>query len=220
MADPPHHLESAGGLAIDLDDHPLLDAAFLIVDWDTVHADATAQLDLLVPTGEASAPDLGAPDPSRKAQIRDLFRHGGFKPNGRNKPCNEYITKVATQGRFPRISPIVDWTNAAVWHTSLPISTIDLGRARGPLHVGVAKAGQRYVFNASGQEIDLSGLLCLFDVDGPCANAVKDSQRTKTHDGTTQTLTVVWGTVAWPGRASTAAGWLRERAIDLGGRPH
>jgi hypothetical protein len=35
-----------------------------------------------------------------------------------------------------------------------------------------------YVFNQSGQTIDVAGLLCLFDSDGPCGNAVKDSQRT------------------------------------------
>jgi DNA/RNA-binding domain of Phe-tRNA-synthetase-like protein len=220
MTDAPHHLESAGGLAIDLDDHPLLDAAFVIVEWHDLRPDAVAELAPWIPTEAGPPPDLGTPEASRKAQIRDLFRHGGFKPNGRNKPCNEYITKVAAQGSFPRISPIVDWTNAGVFHTSLPISTIDLDRGRGPFHVGVAEPGQRYVFNASGQELDLSGLLCLFDVDGPCANAVKDSQRTKTHDGTKRTLTVVWGTVAWPGRAATAAGWLRERAEALGGRPH
>ena len=44
----------------------------------------------------------------------------------------------------------------------------------------VAPAGASYIFNASGQSMDLSGLLCLFDADGPCANPVKDAQRTKT----------------------------------------
>ena len=28
------------------------------------------------------------------------------------------------------------------------------------------------MFNASGQTIDVGGLLCLFDAEGPCANAV------------------------------------------------
>ncbi len=208
------HHEHTGDLGLDVEDHPLLDVALVELDWSGVHPDASARLDPLVAPGVE--PDLGAPGPSRKDQIRDLFRHGGFKPNGRNKPCNEYITKVAADGCFPRISPIVDWTNASVLHSGLPISTIDLDLARKPLRIGVAPAGMRYVFNASGQELDLSGLLCLFDADGPCANAVKDSQRTKTHEATRRTLTVIWGTVAWPGRAAVTAGWMRAQAQTLG----
>lgn len=201
-----------------VDPHPLLEPAFVVVDWSGLIADASERLDPLVPRGAAVPPALGTPEPQRKAQIRDLFRHGGFKPNGRNKPCNEYIAKVASQERFPRISPVVDWTNASVWHSGLPISTVDLDRTTGPLRLGIAEAGQRYVFNAGGQELDLSGLLCLFDADGPCANAVKDSQRTKTHDGTTRTLTVIWGTSDWPGRAAAAAEWMQARARELGGQ--
>jgi len=49
------------------------------------------------------------------------------------------------------------------------------GKTRAPLRVGIATMGMSYVFNASGQTIDLAGLLCLFDADGPCANAVKDT---------------------------------------------
>lgn len=73
-----------------------------------------------------------------------------------------------------------------------------------------------YAFNPSGQTIDLGGLLCLFDAEGPCANAVKDAQRTKTHDGTLRTLTLLWGTTALPGRAEAVARWLSELFQRLG----
>jgi hypothetical protein len=56
----------------------------------------------------------------------------------------------------------------------------------------------------------LGGLLCLWDLEGPCANAVKDAQRTKTDAQTTQTLTVIWGTNALPNRAAKAEAWYRE----------
>ena len=66
----------------------------------------------------------------------------------------------------------------------------------------------------SRQEID--ELLCLHDAEGPCANAVKDSQRTKTHDGTTRTLSLVWGSNALPGYAAKVAAWYRA-LLEEGG---
>jgi hypothetical protein len=86
---------------------------------------------------------------------------------------------------------------------------VELDRAREPFHVGLAPAGSRYVFNTSGQAIDLEGLVCLFDADGPCANAVKDAQRTKTGPETQRTLSLVWGTTALAGRAGQAESWYR-----------
>jgi hypothetical protein len=52
--------------------------------------------------------------------------------------------------------------------------------------------------------------LCLCDADGPCANAVKDAQRTKTSGSTRRTLSIVWGTVTLTGRARETARWYRE----------
>ena len=67
--------------------------------------------------------------------------------------------------------------------------------------------GASYIFNQAGQTIDVDGLLCLFDAEGPCANAVKDSQRTKTCSETGRTLSLIWGTNALPGRAETTEAW-------------
>ena len=78
------------------------------------------------------------------------------------------------------------------------------------MRIAVASAGERYVFNASGQEIELQGLLCLFDADGPCANAVRDSQRTKTHADTRRTLSVVWGCTGHEARLARTIEWYRE----------
>jgi hypothetical protein len=84
------------------------------------------------------------------------------------------------------------------------------------LRVGLATAGASYVFNASGQAIDLGGLLCLFDADGPCANAVKDAQRTKTEPPSRRTLSLIWGTTALPGRAAAAEAWYRSLLHEHG----
>jgi DNA/RNA-binding domain of Phe-tRNA-synthetase-like protein len=157
---------------------------------------------------DAPAP-LAAGDDVRKA-VRDLLRHGGYKPTGRGKPASEYLRGALVDGAFPSINLAVDACNAVSLHSGLPISVIDLDRARAPFSISIAPAGASYVFNAAGQTIDVSGLVCLCDAEGPCANAVKDAQRTKTHAGTLRTLSVVWGTRELPGRAAQAAAWYRE----------
>ena len=180
------------------------------------------------PLGEMPSPEalrallrLDAPAPMRsddavRAAVRDLLRHGGFKPTGRSKPASEYLIRAASEGQLGSINLAVDACNAASLHSGLPISVVDLDLARPPLRVATAAEGQRYVFNASGQEIDVGGLLCLFDADGPCGNAVKDAQRTKTGPDTRRTLSLVWGTVALPGRAARAEAWYRALLEDQG----
>jgi DNA/RNA-binding domain of Phe-tRNA-synthetase-like protein len=155
-------------------------------------------------------------DDAVRAAIRDLLRHAGYKPTGRGKPASEYLLRAAQDGSLGSINAAVDACNAVSLHSGLPISVIDLDRAAPPLSIAVAPAGTSYVFNASGQQIDLSGLLCVFDAEGPAANAVKDAQRTKTHAFTVRTLSVLWGTRALPGRAETAARWYRSLLHDLG----
>lgn len=148
--------------------------------------------------------------------MRDLLRHGGFKPNGRNKPCNEYIRTAVANERFPWINAAVDVTNLGVLHGGLPISTVDPDLLTEPLQVRIADAGARYVFNPSGQEIDVSGLLCLHDADGPCSNSVKDSQRAKTTEASVRTLTLIWGTRALPGRTLAVLELLERWLAELG----
>jgi DNA/RNA-binding domain of Phe-tRNA-synthetase-like protein len=157
---------------------------------------------------DAAGP-LKSSDAVRTA-VRDLLRQGGFKPTGRSKPASEYLIKAAEQGTLAPINLAVDACNAVSLHSGLPISVIDLDRAAGPFRVAVAPGGENYVFNMSGQSIDVGGLLCLFDQNGPCANAIKDSQRTKTNQDTRRTLSLIWGTRELPGRTEAAEAWYRE----------
>ncbi|MCB9683596.1 MAG: hypothetical protein H6735_00985 [Alphaproteobacteria bacterium] len=198
-------------------EHPLLDLRAFRASWpDALGAmGPPAWLDALVtpePVTPLAAPDQGATD-----AVRAMLRHGGFKPSGRSKPCNEYIRRVAGEGTFPRISPVVDLTNLAALHGGLPVSTVDPDRLTEPLRVEVAVSGASYVFNASGQTIDLGGLICLHDAEGPCANAVKDAQRAKTTPDSRRTLTLIWGTRALAGRADALLDWHVEMARRLGG---
>ena len=191
-----------------LDPHPLLD----------LHAFVTT---LPRPLGEMPSPpelrgllalDAAAPlssDDNVRECVRALLRQGGFKPTGRSKPASEYLLRAVRESQLTSINLAVDACNVVSLHSGLPISVVDLDLAREPLRVGLAPAGASYVFNASGQRIDLGGLLCLFDADGACANAVKDAQRTKTTADTRRTLSLLWGTTALPGRVAQAEGWYR-----------
>lgn len=161
----------------------------------------------------------GAPvrrDEAQRGAIRDLLRHGGYKPTGRGKPASEYLVRAAAEGALGPINLAVDACNAVSLHSGFPISVVSLDRARPPFSIAVAPAGSAYVFNASGQEIDIGGLLCLSDAEGPCANAVRDSQRTKTHAGTTATLSVIWGCAGFESPLDAASRWYRELLGDAG----
>ena len=158
-------------------------------------------------------PGAGAPmqsDDRVREAVRALLRQGGFKPAGRSKPASEFLIKAVQENLLGSINLAVDVCNAVSLHSGLPISVVDLDRARAPFRVKVAAAGESYVFNASGQVMDLAGLLCLFDAEGPCANAVKDAQRTKTTPDTRRTLTLIWGTTALPGRAEQTRTWYQS----------
>lgn len=145
-----------------------------------------------------------------RVAIRELLRHGGYKPTGRGKPASEYLIRAAAEGKLVPINAAADVGNAVSLHSGFPISVVDVDRLKAPVRVDLAPQGTRYVFNAAGQEIDLAGLLCLFDADGPCANAVKDAERTKTSDATSTTLTLVWGATGAGDRVDEAVGWAWE----------
>lgn len=194
-----------------IDPHPLLDA-FAFTTTFPRPIDELSVGELLAIEAEA----MPRADDTVRAAVRDLLRHGGYKPTGRGKPASEYLVRAAGDGALGSINAAVDICNAVSLHSGLPISVIDLDRAEAPLRITIAPAGTRYVFNASGQEIDISGLVILADAAGPCAGPVKDSHRTKTSPATRRTLSVIWGTRALPGRAAEAGAWYRDLLAPLG----
>ncbi|HEV8112968.1 MAG TPA: phenylalanine--tRNA ligase beta subunit-related protein [Planctomycetota bacterium] len=195
--------------SVSIDAHPLLDAGVFTTTFPRALGEMTSPLELVALFRTGAAAPMASDDAVRKA-ARDLLRHGGYKPTGRGKPASEYLLAACAEGSLASINLAVDACNVVSLHSGLPISVVDLALAREPFRIGIAQEGESYVFNASGQSIDLAGLLCLFDADGPCANGVKDSQRTKTGPSTTRTLSVVWGTSALAGRTDAAVAWYRE----------
>lgn len=202
-------------MKLDVEAHPALELdAFLAT--------------LPAPLGQVPSPDwlqallaLDAPAPMQRDEdvrtsVRDLLRFGGYKPTGRGKPASEYLVRSATDGTLRTINAVVDVCNVVSLHSGLPISVVDADKTRPPLEVRLADSDASYVFNPSGQEIRAGGLLSLYDAQGPCANAVKDAQRTKTTDETRNVLVLIWGVLSHPGRAAEAGAWYREMMTRLG----
>jgi DNA/RNA-binding domain of Phe-tRNA-synthetase-like protein len=197
------------GLTVSVAPHPTLELGAFVTRFDRALAElATPQATIALVEPTAAAP-LCASDTVR-AEIRQLLRHGGFKPAGRSKPASEYLHAATSEGRFPHINAAVDTCNVVSLCSGLPISLVDVDLLIGVLSIGVAPSGTSYVFNPSGQVIDASGLLCLFDAEGPSGTPVKDAQRTKTHDATRAVLAIVWGTKALPGRTAKTTAWYRD----------
>jgi DNA/RNA-binding domain of Phe-tRNA-synthetase-like protein len=194
--------------------HPLLDLQAFITEFPRPLAELPSPPALLAGLALEYEAPLHSDDHVRTA-VRDLLRSGGFKPTGRSKPASEYLLKAAAEG-LAGINAGVDACNVASLHSGLPISVVDLERVTMPLRIEVAAPGSSYVFNRSGQTIDIGGLLVLSDAEGPCAGPVKDSQRSKTGPETTRTLSLVWGSVALPGRAARTADWYRALLHSLG----
>lgn len=177
-------------------------------------AELAAELDALVTLRAGT----DFPPPALRGAVRDLLRAGGFKPTGRNKPASEYLARAADAGAFPRISNLVDVCNLHSLETGLPISLLDVDRARGAagaaLVLRLGRAGERFVFNAAGQEIDLAGLpVVARDGGDALADAVKDSMASKTDASTRDLLAVIWA----PG-ALLDAGRVRDTADLLAAR--
>jgi DNA/RNA-binding domain of Phe-tRNA-synthetase-like protein len=196
-----------------IDEHPLLRARAFTTRFsrDLGELESPAFLQALLRETPPNASSLPVErDEKTRVAIRGLLRHGGYRPTGRGKPASEYLLRAAGEGVLAAINPAVDACNAVSLASGIPISVIDLDLAREPLRIGLAEKGESYVFNASGQSMDLAGLLCVFDALGPCANAVKDSQRTKTHDATLRTLSVLWGSVETAECTDSASTWYRE----------
>jgi DNA/RNA-binding domain of Phe-tRNA-synthetase-like protein len=198
------------GTTLEVAPHPLLEVGAFV----TRFVQPLAQLPPFTP--HIAAPP--AISDAERTAIRALLRHGGFKPSGRSKPASEYLQAAHAESRFPTINPAVDACNIASLRWGLPLSLIDLDRVAGTqLRIAICPPETSYVFNPSGQTIDASGLLAVFDDEGPTGTPVKDAQRTKTHDGTTRTLAVVWGTNALPGRTREATQWYRDLVATIPG---
>jgi DNA/RNA-binding domain of Phe-tRNA-synthetase-like protein len=135
-----------------------------------------------------------SPEAARVA-IRDVLRVGGYKPSGRGKPASEFLHAVACEQGLPVVNNLVDINNLVSLRTALPISMFDADKLSTPVVVRFGRPSERYIFNVSGQSMDVSGIpvVCRAGTDEPVGNAVKDSMLAKVGPETCNILAVVYG---------------------------
>jgi DNA/RNA-binding domain of Phe-tRNA-synthetase-like protein len=152
------------------------------------------------------------PPPELKEAVRALLRRGGFKPTGRNKPASEYLAQAARESRFPFINNLVDINNLLSLKSGFPISLLDADICGTEITLRTGREGEKYVFNQSGQEIDLCGLICACGAGPapgePLGNAVKDSMKAKIKPATVSVLGFIYapaGAIDKPGMTELLA---------------
>lgn len=157
----------------------------------------------------------GIPETVR-SRVRDMLRHGRYKPTGRGKPASEFLLRAALEGTFPRVNGPVDVNNAISLASGLPGSIFDADLSGPHLLLRRGKSGEAYVFNPSGQTIDLEDLLlvCRKAEEGwePCGNPVKDAMATKVRPETGRVVAVLYAPIDEP--VPSVEGWA-ARYADL-----
>jgi DNA/RNA-binding domain of Phe-tRNA-synthetase-like protein len=140
---------------------------------------------------------------ARKAAVRNMLRHGAYKPAGRSKPASEYLLGAALASELPLVNGPVDVNNAVSLQWGYPASIFDAARSGWELLLRRGGPGESYAFNASGQTIELNDLLCVCrreegGVWVPCGNPVKDSMTTKTGPATAEVAAVIFSPAEEP----------------------
>lgn len=138
--------------------------------------------------------------PGRKTAVRKMLRFGKFKPSGRSKPSSEYLLGAALQGEFPLVNGPVDVNNAISLEWGYPASIFDAELCGIRLLLRRGIAGESYIFNHSGQSIDLQDLLCVCRAEEnswlPCGNPVKDAMETKIRESTRNVAAIIYSPAA------------------------
>lgn len=173
-------------------EHPTLQIAVVTatpVNCQSSPADLTAQMR----AAEQHVREHGSPEAVRAA-IRDVLRAGGYKPSGRGKPASEFLFGAACGSGLPRVSNLVDINNLVSLRTALPISMFDAEKLELPAVLRFGRPGEHYVFNASGQTMDIAGIpvICRASTDEPVGNAVKDSMLAKVSPETRAAVAVIY----------------------------
>lgn len=153
--------------------------------------------------------------------VRQILRHGKFKASGRSKPAQEYLLRCALEdGSLPRINAPVDVLNTASLVGGLPISLLSLRKCSPDLHIRRGTHGEGFVFNASGQVLDVEDLIVTCDAsqtpERPVGSPIKDSMAGKIEADDTELVAIIYAPNDAPGiaAANATAQMLVESMVD------
>jgi len=192
-------------------EHPTLRLSIVSAHGVKCAESADELLDLMRAAEAAVRADASVFPELVRTEMRNVLRTGGYKPTGRGKPASEFLLGQALGHGLPRVNNLVDINNFVSLKTALPISIFDTERLGGDVSIRYGRAGEKYVFNSSGQEMDISGLPVVCRADEPVGNAVKDSMHTKVQAETHEVLAVIYGSRKLP------SGYLERAAAQLQG---
>lgn len=183
-----------------------------VVNGTVREASAGLQAQAAGLAGTCGSPEYAVPEEKRRA-VRRLLKSGGFSPSGRNRPAHELLVRdLQERGEFHHINNVVDVNNVMSLASLLPISIFDAGRLGGRLVVRHGVPDEGYVFNPSGQYLDVKKCICCCRGDGdgePVGTPVKDSMETKVFESATHFVGVIYG---------TAEGWSSYELIGINQR--
>jgi len=152
------------------------------IEVGTAPTRLAAELDLWI--AKRKEQPLTPEEEAVRQGCRTFLRNGKYKPTGRGKPASEYLMRTALEEVFPRINGPVDANNLLSLQHCVPISLWDLdlvGTNEAETRLG--RAGERYVFNATGQVLELEDLVCGCGLRGgeslPAVTPIKDSMAAK-----------------------------------------
>jgi DNA/RNA-binding domain of Phe-tRNA-synthetase-like protein len=184
------------------------------VDGLSIWAPTTDFDDWVVEQCERASESLKI-DPSyeqRHEGVRGMLRRGGYKPSGRNKPAQEYLARCLDEGKFPRINPAVDCLNAISVRIGIPISMLDRDAFKDRLQIRLGRPQESYVFNASGQTLELENLVVVCggdDGEKPLGSPVKDSMAGKIHETVSRIVCILYAPSECV-EESALQGWAEE----------
>ena len=92
---------------VTVEPHPLLNAGILVTEFPDRLGELPTPSEILEYLSLSAKTPLARSAEVRPA-IRDLFRHGGYKPTGRGRPASEYLAKAVEKGSLPSINRAVD----------------------------------------------------------------------------------------------------------------
>jgi len=137
-----------------------------------------------------------------RSRVRKMLRYGRYKPAGRGKPASEFLLRAALNDSFPLVNGPVDVNNTVSLASGLPGSIFDADLSGTCLLLRRGQPGESYVFNPSGQVIDLEDLLVVCRQEGedwvPCGNPVKDDMTTKIRPETRNVIAILYAPVDEP----------------------